>query len=108
MAGEGTVRPMGGGDLDVIRANSEAFSRMDVDAMMDLYAPDAVVVDRRRAGFGTFTGHDELRPYYLSIFHSASELHEDLEVLAHGDGVVVTHCELHGKLAAAPTTAGEV
>jgi ketosteroid isomerase-like protein len=85
----------------VVRANSAAFSRMDVDAMMALYAPDAEVVDRRRVSMGTFRGHDELRPYYLSIFHSASELHETLEVLAERDGIVVAACELRGRLAGA-------
>jgi ketosteroid isomerase-like protein len=33
--------------VGVVRANSAAFSRMDVEAMMEHYAPDAVVVDRR-------------------------------------------------------------
>ncbi|HEX8206562.1 MAG TPA: nuclear transport factor 2 family protein [Solirubrobacteraceae bacterium] len=99
---------MGGDELAVVYANSAAFSRMDVDAMMDLYAPDAVVVDRRRVSMGTFRGHDELRPYYLSIFHSASQLFEDLTVLAHRDGLVVTDCEIRGKLADAPALAPEV
>ncbi len=99
---------MGGDELDVVHANSAAFSRMDVDAMLEHYAPDAEVVDRRRVSIGTFRGHDELRPYYLSIFHSAAELHEELRVLAHRDGMVVTHCELRGRLADAPATAPEV
>ena len=88
--------------IAVVKANSEAFSRMDVDAMMEYYAPDAVVIDRRRVGMGTFTGHGELRPYYLSIFHSASELREELTVVDSRDGVVVAHCELRGRLAADP------
>ncbi|HEX8120127.1 MAG TPA: nuclear transport factor 2 family protein [Solirubrobacteraceae bacterium] len=92
----------------VVRANSAAFSRMDVDAMMDLYAPDAVVVDCRRVSMGTFSGHDELRAYYLSIFHSASELHEELEVLAERGNVVVAGCELRGRLADAPARAADV
>ena len=99
---------MPGDEVAVVRANSEAFSRMDVDAMMDLYAPDALVVDCRRVSMGTFTGHDELRPYYLSIFHSASELHEDLRVVAERDGVVVADCELRGRLAGAPARAADV
>ena len=99
---------MPGDEVAVVRANSEAFSRMDVDAMMELYAPDAVVVDCRRVSMGTFTGHDELRPYYLSIFHSASEIHEDLQVIAERDGIVVTRCELRGRLAGAPAAAPDV
>ncbi len=89
--------------LEVVRANSAAFSAMDVDAMLALYADDAEVVDRRRVSIGSFRGHDELRAYYLSIFHSAAELHEDLTVVAERDGVVAAHCELRGRLAADPT-----
>lgn len=89
-------------------ANNAAFSRMDVDGMLELYAPDAIVVDRRRVSLGTFTGHGELRPYYLSIFHSADSLAEDLSVLADEDGVVVAHCLLRGRLAGAPLGAADV
>ena len=90
-------------DVAVVRANNEAFSRRDVDAMLALYRPDAVVADRRRVALGTFTGHDELRPYYSGIFESASVLRETLTVLADGDGVVAARCELRGQLASDPT-----
>ena len=99
---------MEGDAVAVVRGNSEAFSRMDVDAMMAFYAEDAVVVDRRRVSMGTFRGHEELRAYYLSIFHSASELHEDLAVLAERGDVVVAGCELRGRLAGAPARAADV
>ena len=92
----------------MVLANSQAFSRMDADAMMALYAEDALVTDRRRVSMGTFRGHAELRPYYLSIFHSASELHEDLTVLAHDGDIVVAGCELRGRLADAPASTGDV
>lgn len=94
--------------IAVVKANSEAFSRMDVDAMMEHYAPDAVAVDCRRVSMGTFRGHRELRPYYLSIFHSASEMHETLRVVAAQDDVVVADCELCGRLAEAPARAADV
>ena len=94
--------------IAVVLANSEAFSRMDVDRMMELYAPDAVVVDRRRVSMGTFRGHDELRAYYLSIFHSASEMHEELRVLGERGEIVVADCELRGRLAGAPVGAADV
>ena len=84
--------------LEVVQANSAAFSAMDVDAMLALYAPDATVVDRRRVSMGTFSGHDELRAYYLSIFHSAAELTETIAVYGEGGGVVALHCELVGRL----------
>ena len=90
-------------DLAVVRANNAAFSARDVEAMLACYAPDAVVEDRRRVGFGTFRGHDELRSYYRGIVDSAVELHEDLEVLAEAGGVVVAQCALRGRLASDPT-----
>src|SRR5215218_10425256 len=95
-------------DVAVVRANSEAFSRRDVDAMLAMYTPDAAVVDHRRVSFGTFRGHDELRPYYESIFHTASEMREELTVLAAAGGSVVTHCEVIGRLANAPASAPEI
>lgn len=99
---------MGGDELAVVHANSAAFSRMDIDAMMEHYASDAIVVDERRVSLGTFQGHDQLRPYYLSIFHSAAELHEELRVIAHRDHLVVAACELRGRLADAPAMAAEL
>jgi ketosteroid isomerase-like protein len=91
---------------DVVLANNAAFNDKDVDAMLALYAPDAVVVDRRPMGLGQFTGHAELRPYYASIFHAAESLREDLRVLAEGDGVVVAHCETWARLPSDRTGAG--
>ena len=94
--------------IAVVMANNDAFSRMDVDAMLTFYAPDAQVVDRRRVSLGSFRGHDELRAYYLSIFHSASELREDLTVLAHRGPIVVAGCEITGRLAAAPANTADI
>jgi ketosteroid isomerase-like protein len=71
--------------------------------MLACYAPDAVVEDRRHGGLlGTFSGHDELRTYYLGIFHMAATMHEDLTVLASRGDVVVAGCELRGRVAADP------
>jgi ketosteroid isomerase-like protein len=87
--------------VDVVRANSAAFSARDIGGMLACYAPDAVVRDRRHGGLlGSFTGHDELRTYYLGIFHMARWLREDLTVLAAEGDTVVADCELHGQLAA--------
>ncbi len=93
-------------DVAVVQANSRAFSACDIDTMLGYYAPDAVVEDLRRVSLGTFRGHDELRAYYLSIFHSAAALEERLEVVATGDGVVVARCELWGRLASDPGGSG--
>jgi len=93
--------------VSVVRANNVAFNDMDVDGMLALYAEDAEVVDRRRVGMGTFRGHAELRPFYLGIFHSATTLHEDLDVVAEDGDIVVAHCELTGQLVGAPQGAAD-
>jgi ketosteroid isomerase-like protein len=93
-------------DVAVVRANNVAFSNRDVDAMLELYAPDAEVVDHRHLGLGSFRGHEELRPYYLSIFHGAEALRENLEVLAARDGVVVCHAETWARLPSDPEGPG--
>jgi len=92
--------------LSLVRANSAAFSDRDVDTMLTYYAPDAVVVDQRPHGLGSFTGHEELRNYYLSIFHSVETMREHLEVLAHRGDVVVAHCELWARLPSDTSGAG--
>src|SRR3712207_2011700 len=87
--------------VEVVRGNSAAFSAQDVDGMLAFYAEYAVVRDQRHGGLlGSFTGHDELRTYYLGIFHMARWLHEDLTVLAAEGETVVADCVLRGQLAA--------
>lgn len=99
---------MPGDPVDVVRENSAAFSAMDVDRMLAHYAEDAEWIDHRRMGLGSFRGHAELRAFYLGIFHSAAEMHEQLEVVAADGELVVADCELRGRLAEGPrgSTAG--
>jgi ketosteroid isomerase-like protein len=89
-------------NVEVVKANSEAFSRLDVNAMLELYAPGAVVIDRRQVGWGEFRGHDALRSYYQGLFDNAAELHEDLDVVAEDGDVVVASCRLRGRLVDQP------
>ena len=89
-------------NLEIVRANSAAFSRCDADAMLALYAPDAVVVDRRAVGWGEFRGRDALHSYYQGIFDNADGLHEDLEVVAEHGGVIVASCDLRVRIAGQP------
>ena len=86
----------------VVRANSEAFSRRDEDAMLEFYAPDAVAVDRRAIGFGEFRGHDALRSYYQGIFDNADKLHEDLQIVSDEDDVIIASCRLTAHLVGQP------
>jgi ketosteroid isomerase-like protein len=87
---------------DIVKANNEAFSRRDPDAMLELYAPDAVVIDRRSVGWGEFRGHDALHAYYQGLFDNADELHEDLEVVSEDGDVLVASCRLTAKLKGQP------
>jgi ketosteroid isomerase-like protein len=94
-------------DVAVIRASSAALSARDVDGMLARYAPDAVVVDHSGMGLGEVRGHDELRVYYQGIIGSTAALREDFRVVAdHGDGRVVTDCELWARLPSDPTGNG--
>jgi ketosteroid isomerase-like protein len=92
-------------NVDVVLANSQAFSRRDADAMLALYAPDAVVVDRRAVGWGEFRGHDALRSYYQGLFDNVSELTEELDVVSEDGDVVVADCRLEARLVDPPDAA---
>ncbi len=98
---------MSSSNIDVVLANSEAFSRRDVGAMLELYAPDAVVTDCRAVGWGEFRGHDALRSYYQGLFDNAASLREDLELLGEQGDTVVVSCRLTARLVD-PPDAGEV
>lgn len=90
------------GNADVVRANSEAFSRKDVDGMLELYAPDAAVVDRRAVGWGEHRGHDAMRSYYLGLFDNVEGLDEELEIVSEEADVIVADCRLTATLAGQP------
>ena len=89
-------------NIDVVLANSEAFSRRDVDAMLELYAPDAVVTDCRQVGWGEFRGHDALRAYYQGLFDNVTALHEELTVISERGDTIVASCELGAQIVDAP------
>jgi ketosteroid isomerase-like protein len=86
-------------NLEVIRANSGAFSRRDVAAMLAFYAPDAVVTDRRAVGWGEFRGHDALRSYYQGLFDNAAAMREELEVVSEEGDLVIASCRLVARIA---------
>jgi ketosteroid isomerase-like protein len=84
---------------DIVRANSAAFSRRDVRAMLEFFAPDAVVRDRRTVGWGEFHGRDAIRAYYEGLFDNADEIYEDLTVVSEQGHVVVASCHVRAHLA---------
>src|SRR4051794_32884699 len=96
---------MGSGTAEVVRANSEAFSRRDVDSMLEFFAADAVVRDRRAVGWGDFLGRDAIRAYYEGLFDNVDEIDEDLAVASASAGVVVAPCHTTARLAGQPDAA---
>ena len=84
---------------EIVQANSDAFSRRDVESMLELFAPDAAVVDRRAVGFGEFRGHEAVRSYYEGVFDNVDELYEDIERFSEDGDVVIASCNLTLKLA---------
>ena len=95
-------------NTEIIHANSEAFSNQDVAGMLELYAPDAVVVDRRQVGWGEFRGHEALRSYYQGLFDNADEIREELEIVSEDGDTVIASCSLTAQLTGQPIGSGEV
>jgi hypothetical protein len=84
---------------DVLLAVNAAFSRRDPQAMVERFAPDAIVTDHREdGGLGSWRGHDELLAYYAGICDIARDLREDLEIVSERGEVVVAAGELHAQL----------
>jgi ketosteroid isomerase-like protein len=87
---------------ETVRANNAAFSRQDVDGMLRLFAPGAVVIDRRPMGWSEYRGHTALRAYYQGLFDNAAELSETLEIVAHDGDLVIADCHTSATLAGSP------
>jgi ketosteroid isomerase-like protein len=93
----GTVQPVE--PRDVLLAVNAAFARRDAPAMIQRFAPDAVVTDhRQQGGLGRWRGRDELLAYYAGICDTAQELREDIEIVAEQGEVVVADCMFHARL----------
>jgi ketosteroid isomerase-like protein len=84
---------------EIALANNAAFSRQDVDAMLELHKPDALVVDRRDVGFGEFRGHGAIRAYYEGLFDNTASVQEDMEVVQSDGDVVIASCHVRAELA---------
>jgi ketosteroid isomerase-like protein len=89
-------------NVDVVRANSEAFNRRDAEGMLELWAPGATMTDRRAVGWGEYSGRDALRAYYLGLFDNVASLHEDLSVVSSEGDVVVATCHTTAALTGDP------
>ena len=82
---------------DVLLEVNAAFGRRDAPAMVDRFAPDAIVTDHR-GGLGSWRGRDELLAYYDGICGAARQLREDLEIVSEDGGVLIAECTVHAQL----------
>jgi SnoaL-like protein len=83
---------------DVLLEVNAAFGRRDAPAMVQRFAPDAIVTDHRPGGLGSWRGHDELLAYYDGICGAARQLREDLEIVSEDGGVLIAECTFHAQL----------
>ena len=80
---------MGGSDRELVRQAFDAFSRDDIDAVLELCAPDVVVRDPQRTGT-TFHGPDGLRSFFEEWLESWEEYSsEPIEITAVEDALLV-------------------
>jgi ketosteroid isomerase-like protein len=82
----GTVRVVQ--PRDVLLAVNAALCRRDPQAMVERFAPDAVVTDHR-GGLGSWRGRGELLAYYAGICDTALTIREDLEIVTERGDVVI-------------------
>jgi ketosteroid isomerase-like protein len=84
--------------VGLARQGYEAMSRGDVDAVMSLFAPDAVY-DGSDAGIGTFQGKEAVRRFVEDWRRSYEEYrYEEEELLDLGHGVVLSVIRESGRL----------
>jgi ketosteroid isomerase-like protein len=84
--------------LEVLLEVNAAFGRRDAQAMVERFAPDAVVTDHRQGGLGSWRGRDELLAYYAGICDSARELREDIEIVSEQGDLVIADCVFNARL----------
>jgi ketosteroid isomerase-like protein len=83
-------------DQEILRSAFEAFSRGDIDAVLELCDPEVVVRDPERTGT-TFRGPDGLRQFFEEWLENWEEYRaEPVELTEAGDEVLV-HARQTGK-----------
>jgi ketosteroid isomerase-like protein len=87
---------MGGSDPEIVRTAFEAFSRGDIDGVLELCDPDVVVRDPQRTGT-TFKGPEGLRSFFEEWLENWEEYRtEPVEFTEVGDEMLV-HARQSGK-----------
>ncbi len=90
---------MEGSDREIVRQAFEAFSRDDIDGVLELCDPDVVVHDPQRTGT-TFHGPDGLRQFFAEWMENWAEYRsEPVELTEIEDAILVrAHQTGKGKL----------
>jgi ketosteroid isomerase-like protein len=85
-------------DLAVLRRGVEAFDRRDIDGVVAMYRPDAVV-DMSPVGMGVFEGHEAIRGFYEDWRGSYEDFEQVIEEARDlGNGVSFAVIAGHGRL----------
>jgi ketosteroid isomerase-like protein len=87
---------MGGSDREIVRIAFEAFSRGDIDAVLELCDPDVVVRDPERTGT-TFRGPDGLRNFFEEWLENWEEYRSEPVDLTESGGEILVHAIQAGK-----------
>ena len=66
--------------VEIVRRNTDAYNRGDLDGTLNTWAPDAVLDWSRSRGFdaGVFRGHDAIRSHWQRLLESFDEVRIEL------------------------------
>jgi ketosteroid isomerase-like protein len=80
-------------NVEIVRRNTDAYNRGDLDGVLETWAPDAVVDWSNSGGFdaGVFRGHDEIRAHWQRLLEAFDEVRVELvdPIEVEGDLVIV-------------------
>jgi ketosteroid isomerase-like protein len=67
-------------NVEIVRRNTDAYNRGDLDGLLENWAPDAVVDWSRSRGFdaGVFRGHDAIRAHWQRLLEAFDEVRIEL------------------------------
>ena len=67
-------------NVEIVRRNTDAYNRGDLDGILENWAPDAVVDWSSSRGFdaGVFRGHSEIKAHWQRLFEAFDEVRVDL------------------------------
>jgi ketosteroid isomerase-like protein len=94
MMPEGPTTP----DQELVRRIVDAFNRGDIDGVLAMFTPDAVL-DMSPVGMGVFEGREAIRGFYDDAFVSYEDFEQEIEEPRYlGNGVGFAVIAAHGRL----------